>query len=402
MIAALVLTGVCVVRAEDMPVLKAVDSQPLEKRTPLILLHGINPPDDGAYGWQGFLKSSAGNTEFQQRYKVYLFAYDPTLPVPENGENLRKILTAYRGEHPDAAPFRLVALSLGGLIARQAVNDHAVWTQTDQVIALGVPFHGSPLANPFWMRACLKDKSFWNPMRRTNRLAYWLTRKKFPHFQDNFCWDNFDGAVPHHVLIKQAATEAFEVAYPSEELQRKYRVYAAFFDAESREKQWLTHELQREPVMETAKPRKVAFNRHMMFRMAQPTLASLPLNSAKENALPLMMFNDGISPISSQLWLGRYTQQQQAPLSQESQWQAVVAMRGHGQARLFEGLDHRDWLDDKTRYQNSDAKLPDWLHPEEPSRSIYEWLIYDLTKTKSDAHGSTQLGATGARVAAGF
>jgi hypothetical protein len=85
----------------------------------------------------------------------------------------------------------------------------------------------------------------------------------------------------------------------------------------------------------------------------------------------------------------------------------VLALRGQGQARLFEGLDHRDWLDDKTRYQKSDSKLADWLHPEEPSRSIYEWLLYDLTQlkseqTKSNAHSHAQLGASGARVAPGF
>ena len=91
----------------------------------------------------------------------------------------------------------------------------------------------------------------------------------------------------------------------------------------------------------------------------------------------MMMFNDGISPISSTLWLGRYTQcANGSSIPVERLWSTLKSLKGSGQARLFPGLDHRNWMDGTTRTgQNT---IPDLLNPNEPPRTVFEWIVYDL------------------------
>ena len=91
----------------------------------------------------------------------------------------------------------------------------------------------------------------------------------------------------------------------------------------------------------------------------------------------MMMFNDGISPISSTLWLGRFTQPVNgASIPVEKLWTALKSLKGSGQARLFSGLDHRNWMDGTTR--TGQEQITDLLNPKEPPRTVFEWIVYDL------------------------
>jgi triacylglycerol esterase/lipase EstA (alpha/beta hydrolase family) len=94
-------------------------------------------------------------------------------------------------------------------------------------------------------------------------------------------------------------------------------------------------------------------------------------------AVSMMMFNDGISPISSSLWLGRYTQcANGSSIPVERLWAALKALKGSRQARLFAGLDHRNWMDGNTR--TGQDLLQDLLNPDEPPRTVFDWIVYDL------------------------
>lgn len=90
----------------------------------------------------------------------------------------------------------------------------------------------------------------------------------------------------------------------------------------------------------------------------------------------MMMFNDGISPISSTLWLGRYANSNGASISVDHLWTALKQLKGTRHARLFAGLDHRNWLDGMTR--NGEEMVQDLLNPDEPPRTVFDWIVYDL------------------------
>jgi triacylglycerol esterase/lipase EstA (alpha/beta hydrolase family) len=101
---------------------------------------------------------------------------------------------------------------------------------------------------------------------------------------------------------------------------------------------------------------------------AAPTMAIKPVS--------MMMFNDGISPISSTLWLGRYASGNGASIPVDRLWSALKQLKGTRHARLFAGLDHRNWLEGMTR--NGEELVQDLLNPDEPPRTVFDWIVYDL------------------------
>jgi hypothetical protein len=364
--------------------LRPVDETALGKRIPLILIHGINPKPAQDYGWRGFLRATATNIKFQQQYKSYFFIYPTAASVSENGERLQQTLLAFKKQNPDSPSFRIVALSLGGLLAKVAMEHEHLRQTTDRVIGIGVPFHGSPLANPQWVRAVLAKRSPLNLMRLNHRLAYGITRRRFPHFEKDFHWDNFDGALPENMVSLTAPAskneQAADVSGMPVEKGPEFHTYAAFFGQSQAEEQWLLKTLQLKAQPEPTKSKRhCLISRHVAFQLAQPCLASLPMSwPESESWLSMMRLNDGISPISSQLWLGRFVEGK-GQIAQEALWQAIIGLRGSHAARLFEGLDHRDWLTGKTRYKNNDGRVADWFHPNEAPKTIFDWLLTDLS-----------------------
>jgi pimeloyl-ACP methyl ester carboxylesterase len=78
--------------------------------------------------------------------RVGEFSYPGDQPIEDSARSLAAALRDYRREHPDER-LRLVALSMGGLVARRAVED----TRLDpgnvaQLVLLAPPNHGSTLA----------------------------------------------------------------------------------------------------------------------------------------------------------------------------------------------------------------------------------------------------------------
>lgn len=106
-------------------------------------------------------------------------------------------------------------------------------------------------------------------------------------------------------------------------------------------------------------------------------LAPEPSPTPTAEPVSMMMFNDGISPISSTLWLGRFTPRVagvQQPV--EKLWSALRSLKGNRNTRLFAGLDHRNWMDGVTR--TGEDKVQDLLNPDQKSRTVFEWILFDL------------------------
>jgi pimeloyl-ACP methyl ester carboxylesterase len=94
-------------------------------------------------------------------------------------------------------------------------------------------------------------------------------------------------------------------------------------------------------------------------------------------AVSMMIYNDGISPISSTLWLGRYAPNligTSQPV--EKLWDTLKTLRGNRNTRLFAGIDHRNWMDGDTRTGNN--VVQDLLNPDQKPRTVFEWIIDDL------------------------
>jgi pimeloyl-ACP methyl ester carboxylesterase len=192
----------------------------LGDRIPLILVHGMSSDviSDGEYGrplndlerWISYIESFNTESAFYTRYKVYRFVYDSRLAIEDNGANLVSVIdniATYSGwghENLDAKEFVVLAHSMGGLVARAALNtqftvgadagnyfgDHVI-----NLVTLGTPHRGSPMAVPAWAYDSVLRGSgitdleyFWSYVMN---LAFEANEGEF-----DLAWDNYDDAVP--------------------------------------------------------------------------------------------------------------------------------------------------------------------------------------------------------------
>ncbi len=184
------------------------DPNPLGTRTPLILIHGINGNQNDATGadtiswlnrayWQSFL-DYFNYPAFQLKYKIYRYHYvSNKYSTWELGRSLRNqidVLTSQDSDWDSIDPATgqpkkivIVAHSMGGLVAREYMNEHDTYAGTwsgqragyrvTELVTLATPHHGSPLANDLVRTEGTAEgllfAPLWNPFFKGLDLASW-------------------------------------------------------------------------------------------------------------------------------------------------------------------------------------------------------------------------------------
>jgi pimeloyl-ACP methyl ester carboxylesterase len=141
------------------------DPDPLGERRPLILIHGWKP--EGIPGvpqpevWTNFLAYFNATPSLKSAFKPYWFSYySNDVTVPALAGSLTEALDLAGVADPSgfaARPLVVVAHSMGGLVARSYMQEHAQQVgafagqpggaRVVKLITLGTPHHGSPMAN---------------------------------------------------------------------------------------------------------------------------------------------------------------------------------------------------------------------------------------------------------------
>jgi pimeloyl-ACP methyl ester carboxylesterase len=333
---------------------------------PLLLVHGIGAENEKPwFHWGAFLRYLTAHPEHAQRFRVYLYQFDSSKSVPEISADLNQTLLKWQATHPQES-LKILAYSEGGLLVRNVLQDPRV--NVKKVITVGTPFHGSPLANPAWLHQQTRQTSVLSPVRMFMGLSYKIARKRYPSFEADFQWDNFDQAL---LTTDKGEVNGYLMAHDP-----RFVTYGSFFSVDADDAQELAHSLN------TTLPRerynlKDWFSQHFLFFLVNNNIAKMPLANPSKTT-PLMAYNDGISPISSTLWMGRFVKDK-TTVSLKHLWQALLGLRGTGVARLFPALDHRDWLDGDTRCKT--LLVQDLLNPDQPPKPVFEWFLADLTTT---------------------
>ncbi|MBY0450041.1 MAG: hypothetical protein K2X01_05385 [Cyanobacteria bacterium] len=369
----------------DLVTLLPLDTTPLNNREPLVLIHGIGGESQHCFNWCGFINRAEGTPGFDQHFKIYRVRYESRKSVPAISKALQLKLEHWI-QAENIHRFNVLAYSEGGLVFRNAFESPIISLAAGRVITVGSPFHGSPLASPSWIRQQLLQDSRLSPVRMTNRLSYWVTKKLYPDFEADFHWDNFDQAMPTQLnsISQGLNTQALNRDHYALEVHRNLITYGSFFGTDEASRTALQEVLMLPVAVQQEKPRWQSFwsknpINHTVFGLVQKNIAKLPLAKyLQKQSLPSMtLYNDGISPISSSLWLGRYTRKMgfiASPI--ERLWLALAQLKGDSHARLFGAVDHRDLMNGASRLD--EAKVMDLLHPKEPAKTVFEWYIQDL------------------------
>src|SRR6478609_397903 len=141
--------------------LQSYDASPLRARTPIVLIHGIGGNNNRLFDWVRFLHFVSQQKAFTEKYKVYLYHYDSTRSVPVISMNMQQQLTDFI-KNVGGKPIKVLAYSEGGLLIRNALQDTYLNDKVKSVITIATPFHGSPLANPAWLRSQIYGESIFS------------------------------------------------------------------------------------------------------------------------------------------------------------------------------------------------------------------------------------------------
>lgn len=381
------------VLAAELPepvVIKALDTAPLGGRIPLLLIHGMGSSGK-YYGWEPFLVWNRQDPSFEKQFKIYLCHYNPKAALTETSRALVNRLNRLITEIalPRTLQLRVVGHSQGGLLYQYAAQDPVIAANTGRLIAIATPFHGTPLANAAWVKHSLGKHPGKVLLRLATSPFYATMRKRFPAYETDFSWDNFDGAIPQGIAgVRQNPRLLPLTRHP---LSEKTIAYGGYFETTKTAQAFLLDTLN------VAKPTtgpaensgwgKNVFSKHARLRLGKNTMAALsfPDLTFTQKNLSMLAFNDGVSPISSTLWLGRNIIREtvNAPITPFPLWPLLAELKTPCAARLFSEMDHRDFLVDRrsiTHLASSSTflKRVDLLHSEEPPRTLFEWVLHDL------------------------
>ncbi len=369
------------------------DHTPLGTRIPVVLVPGRAEEFQHNSWWKALRQVSHHHLTFDKYFKLYVFLYDSKDELDVQAQSLVREFRDRFGALPDSQPLMLVTYSLGGVITREVAKDSDVLSRIDTIIAISVPFHGSPMFDPDWFSEYLNPPSrspvrrFWD---RSLYRGYMFSRSNLTR---GLKWDNFDSSKPQfHINGKMPVHSKLEgdqasslvqpyVDYPNAELVRKKTiVYASYIknpytlpDQQRMRKGKLKKSLSLpKHAVDTVLP-FYGFTVHGVLSYMGSQLVNLPTYTPEDpqgKNTRLYKYNDGAIPVSSMLFLKASNE----PYSDDI-W-GLLGMSTVRNVRIFPGMDHLHI--GEYSFQKKKLIQSDLVHPEEGKHSPHQWIIKDL------------------------
>lgn len=400
------------------------DRMPLGDRIPVIVVPGRAEEFQHNSWWRGLHHSCDQNPTFTHNFKLYVFLYDSKEELDVQAQALSQDIKRRFSRLPSSQPLMLVTYSLGGVIARESLKDSEILDQVDTMIAIAVPFHGSPLFDPDWFSEYLNPPNR-SPIRRFwDRTAYRGYMFSKSNLTRGLKWDNFDSSKPQFDVedkrrlaalkkrgdkskgskVALVGDQALSTVTPYEEypnadeIRAKTIVYSSFlvngytktnqpFNPLKLPKYVVDNSLAfPKQIVATVLP-FYGFTVHSVFTYMNNQLANVPTYTPEDpqgKNTHLYRYNDGAIPVSSMLFLKPSSE----PYDQDIQ--GLVDAATVRKTRVFVNLDHLH-LGEYTVLKKSLIK-PDMEHPVEGKRSPNEWIILDLlTRLRENQRSQSSL-----------
>ncbi len=327
-------------------------------------------------GWQPWLAYLKQQEEAHSQYHIYLLRYNPVKGRQSAVKELQQQLHMFLDQHP-LTHLRFLAHGESGLVLYDVLEDQTIRDVSDRTVFVGTPFHGTPVASPQWT----KDRAWvFSPNRLWLAMEYNIARQRYPQGAQELCWDNFDRSLSDRLPVTGEVANC-EPRVLDERRLDKAVMYASYFGLSARLDHYL-REVLNLPVDIPTHDRAILFgSNHWTIAQTQQYLERLRLKGQTDmgDQVPMMGYNDGRTPIASSLWLGRFAARyNDINPPQERVWQALRQLKNNDQARLFPGVDYRDWQLGTTR--TGSPRIRDVLNPAEPMRTVFDWLWFDLTR----------------------
>ncbi len=368
-----------------------LDDAPLGARIPVVLVPGRAEEFQWTVWWKVFRNKALQDAQFAAHYKLYIYLYDSQRSIQYESQKFSNALHQGFDALPDDRQLLLVGYSLGGMIAKEAMEQSDIYSKVNTLFAVSVPFHGSPLLTPKWFVKNMRPRNH-SPIRKIwDRLIYLTYMFNKTNLTRGLKWDNFDDSQPGSNRtgpLEMVAGEDFtETNDPmAHEIKDKLVIYGSYLENPYTRPQMKTQFNLKFPailgtvsavpngLIDTVLPSYIV-SVHALLNFMNLELSNIPTyspKSAKGENQHLYRYNDGALPLSSVLYLPpRET-------AYEEDLNGLVKAIDVPRARIFSNLDHID-LGEFHRSQK-DLTKPDILHPTEGKHTPIEWVLKDLNQ----------------------
>lgn len=374
------------------------DDAPLGDREPLLFVHGLRGEFYPNFRWGKLAGHFKKDASFDKAYKIYFCRY-PTLVRLENTipEFQKAVASLYAAAKE--RPITIVALSMGGNITYESMQaDPATESKIKAVMALGSPFHGSPLFSADWMQYSLYKRLSMPWTRIDHSLALKMYFNRNQNLLADLGWDDADKAVPDAGKFKSkllfgpkgdmSAEKVINARLQklnenNSHIKRKMITYGGYMNnpyLEPAAERYLENAAMYPITFLTVKFPAHLAREHPVLKMLNRDIACVQVTKEwKEQAKPPFLYalNDGITPLSSALFLPAETLKALPLVSFDS----VKKLRGRTDvklARAFRNIDHLTYIDRYRPFSLLADKVHDELRPEEGAKDIFDWMLGDI------------------------
>ncbi|MBX9692282.1 MAG: hypothetical protein K2Z81_07860 [Cyanobacteria bacterium] len=372
------------------------DGTPLGNRAPLLLVHGLRGEFLPDFRWQKVSRELSRNKEVNSSYKIYCVRYATTRRLEGVIPKFRNAVhTLYNA--CNHKKITCIALSMGGNLVYESMLDQETNDRIAAVLTMGTPFHGSPLFCSDWLQYSLYKRLSLPLTRIDHSLALKVYFGRNKNLVADLGWDNFDGAVPMvgkfksrlpfgpkgEVTEETTVNERLgELNNNGAEVKKKLLTYGTYLNnpyMEPKALRYIEKTFMYPLTLFWVKMPAHLGREHAVLNMLNHDIACVQVSKDwkdKHVTAFLYALNDGITPVSSALFLPESTLKSTAVI-EEKDIKKLIGKTDVRLARVFKDADHLTYIDG-FRPISASSKLVDELHPDEGEKEIFDWMIDDL------------------------
>ena len=377
------------------------DETPIGNRTPFLMVHGLRGEFREGFRWEMVVENLMKKQEFRDKYKIYFARYNTYVlldSVKKQFQQAVKDLYQNTGKRP----MTVMALSMGGNVVQEALEDLEVQSDIEKIITLGTPFHGSPLFCFEWLRYSIIRNHSVPWVRGDLAFSYKMYFRLHPNLLEDLRWDNSDNGIPQigkfstwfpfHIAgdLNMKRMENLRIARLNELKldKKKFICYGGYL---------LTPYATPHKPSHFAKavkwpwwfatctvPYHMGFEhpvlRALNFEMGRMVVGSPDMKEALRGSSRYAL-NDGITPLVSALFLPSDVMAND-PVAREPSISKIRRSIDIGRARVFRQIDHITFVDNY-RPHHLPKEMRDELNPNQPARNIFDWMFLDIMETPS-------------------
>lgn len=377
------------------------DETPIGNRSPFLLVHGLRGEFREGFRWEMVVQNLMKKPEFRNKYKIYFARFNTYVlldSVKKQFQQSVKELYQNNGKRP----ITIMALSMGGNLVQESLDDLEVQSDVEKIITLGTPFHGSPLFCFDWLRYSIIRNHSVPWVRADLALSYKLYFRLHPNLLEDLRWDNSDNGIPQigkfstwfpfHITgdLDLQRMENLRIARFNELKidKKKFICYGGYLltpYASPHKPSHLTKAIKWPWWFATCTvPYHMGFEhpvlRALNFEMGRMVVAGKDLKEALRGSSRYSM-NDGITPLVSALFLPNDVMAKD-PVAREPSLSKIRKSIDIGRARVFRQIDHITFVDNYRPHHLS-KEMRDELNPNLPPRSVFDWMMLDIMEDPS-------------------